>query len=130
MDVATIAFLVLLGGTPAEHIIAMPSMDDCRRAAESISSYQCLTADEFDARINNVTNIQSDFAPASGPSTDPVTNSNGEPEMKAMEGTPSALKRQVRRALDPQPEHRKTIYPGKRGVNEQGNARIIVALNR
>jgi len=129
MDVATIAFLVLLGGTPAEHIIAMPSMADCQRAAESVSSYQCLTADQFDERINNVTNMQSDFAPASGP-TDAVTNSNGEPEMKAMEGAPSALKRQIRKALDPQPEQRKTIYPGKRGVNEQGNARIIVALNR
>ena len=129
MDVATIAFLVLLGGTSAEHIIAMPSMADCRRAAEGVTSYQCLTADEFDERINNINNMQSDFAPASGP-TDPVTNSNGEPEMKAMEGTPSALKRQVRKALDPQPEQQRKLYPAKRGVNEQGNARIIVAYNR
>jgi hypothetical protein len=129
MDVSTIAFLVLLGGTPAEHIIAMPSMADCRRAAETIASYQCLTADEFDERIRNVNNISSDLAPASGP-TDPVTNSNGEPEIKTREGTPSALKRQVRKALDPQPEQRKTIYPAKRGVNEQGNARLIVAYYR
>jgi hypothetical protein len=40
------------------------------------------------------------------------------------------LKRQVRKALDPQPEQRKTIYPAKRGVNEQGNARLIVAYYR
>jgi len=128
MDVVTIAFLVLLGGTSAEHIIAMPSMDECRRAAESVSSYQCLTADEFDERMRNLNSISSDFAPASGP-TDPVTNSNGEPEIRALEGTPSALKRQVRKALDPQPEQRKTIYPAKRGLNEQGNARLIVADN-
>lgn len=129
MAVTTIAFLILLGGTSAEHIIAMPSMADCQRAAESVSSYQCLTADEFDERMQNITNIPSDFAPASGP-TDGVTNSNGEPEMKAMEGAPSALKRQVRKALDPQPEQQRKLYPEKRGVNEQGNARIMVALNR
>ena len=51
MAVTTIAFLVLLGGTPAEHIIAMPSMSECHRAAEGVSSFQCLTADEFDALV-------------------------------------------------------------------------------
>ena len=43
-----------------------------------------------------------------------------------MDGAPSALKRQARKALNPDPETR-SIYGAKRTVNEQGNARIIVA---
>jgi len=124
MDVATIAFLILLGGTSAEHIIAMPSMEDCRRAAESVAASQCLTADEFDARIQQTSSIQSDLQTASA-SSDPVAMPSGIPEMKAMDGAPSALKRQARKALNPDPETG-SIYGAKRTVNEQGNARIIV----
>ena len=128
MDVTTIAFLILLGGTSAEHIIAMPSMDDCKRAAESIGAYQCLTADEFDLRIQQTSSIQSDLQTAST-SPDPVAMPSGIPEVKPMDGAPSALKRQARRALNPEPETGST-YPSKRGVNEQGNGRIIIAYNR
>jgi hypothetical protein len=128
MAVTTIAFLILLGGTSAEHIIAMPSMSECRRAAESVNSFQCLTADEFDARIQNVGSIQSDIQTAST-SPDPVAMPSGTPEVKPLDGTPSALKRQVRKALNPEMSGINS-YPAKRGVNEQGNARIIIAEDR
>jgi hypothetical protein len=126
MDITAVAFLVLLGGTSAEHVIPMPSMEDCHRAAETIASYECLTADEFDNRVRTVGNSQTDLQPASG---DPVAMPTGTPEIKPLEGTPSALKRQVRRALTPEPSSH-PVYPAKRGVNEQGNARLTVADNR
>ena len=50
---------------------------------------------------------------------------SGVPEVKPLEGTPSALKRQVRKALNPEMDGT-NIYPAKRGVNEQGNARIMI----
>ena len=128
MDVATIAFLILLGGTPAEHIIGVSSMDDCYRAAESLVNFECLTADEFDGRTRAGGGTASDPQPASGPGN-PVAMPSGTPEIKPMDGAPSALKRQIRRALNPQHEPR-TAYPSKRGTNEQGNARIILASNR
>lgn len=124
MAVTTIAFLVLLGGTPAEHIIAMPSMSECHRAAEGVNSFQCLTADEFDARFQAVGSIQSDLQTASA-SIESVAMPSGVPEVKPLEGTPSALKRQVRKALNPEMDGT-NIYPAKRGVNEQGNARIMI----
>lgn len=127
MDVATIAFLILLRGTPTEHVIVVPSMDDCHRTAESLANFECLTADEFDERTR-AGGATSDLQPASGPNN-PVAMPSGTPEIKPMDGAPSALKRQIRRSLAPQPEPR-TAYPSKRGTNEQGNARIVLAASR
>lgn len=104
MDVSTIAFLVLLGGTPAEHIISMPSYDDCQRAAETLSLFECLDADQFEAKLKETKRIQSDLQPASGdippsrPTVDPAQTES------AVNGMPSALRRQARNALYPLPD--------------------------
>lgn len=129
MDVATIAFLVLLGGSPAEHIIAMPTMDDCYRAAETLTQFQCLNADEFDTYIRESGNTQTDLQPASG---EPVTAPTVLPQAdNKMEGVPSALKRRAHNALYPREPNARPAYPSARAVgDERGSLQSWLALNR
>jgi hypothetical protein len=113
MDVTTIAFLILLGGTPAEHIIAMPTMADCYRAAESVTQFECLTVDEFDRRIREDQNVETDLQTAGEPVTAPTVPPQAE---NRMEGVPSALKRRAHSVLYPVPDAR-PAYPTQRAKN-------------
>lgn len=108
MGVSTIAFLILLGGTAAEHIIEMSSYDDCRRAAETISQFECLSADEFDARLKETNRIETDMLPASGHSTPPRPTVDPVQTESAISGMPSAVQRQIRDALYPPAEKQLT----------------------
>lgn len=101
MTVSTIAFLVLLGGTPSEHIIAMSNYDDCRRAAETLSQFECLTADQFDARLKDTSRIPTDMQPASGDISPPGPIVDRAQTESAISGMPSAVQRQIRDALYP-----------------------------
>ena len=105
MNVTTIAFLVLLGGTPSEHVITMPSYDDCQRAAETVSQFDCLNADQFDARLRNTRRIATDMQPASAPAPGetPLSKPTVDPARTetAITGMPSATQRRVRNALYP-----------------------------
>jgi hypothetical protein len=92
MDVTVIAFLVLLGGTPAQHVIQMPSMDDCMRASEFVAQAQCLDQEEYDRHVETaVANTASGALIAPPPPSDP------------MQAFPSASQRRVRNALNPVP---------------------------
>jgi hypothetical protein len=92
MDVTVIAFLVLLGGTPAEHVIQMPSMDDCMRASEFVAQAQCLDRDEYGQHLETAT-----AATASGALIAPP------PPSDPLLAFPSATQRRVRNALNPVP---------------------------
>ena len=91
----------MLGGTPAEHIISMPSYDDCQRAAETLSLFECLDANQFEAKLKETNRIQTDMQPASGdpapsrPTVDPAQTES------AVNGMPSAVQRQIRDVLYP-----------------------------
>jgi hypothetical protein len=93
MDVSVIAFLVLLGGSPAEHVIQMPSMDDCMRASEFVAQAQCLDQEEYDQHVETAT-----AATASGALIAPPP-----PAPSPMQAFPSATQRRVRNALNPVP---------------------------
>lgn len=95
MDATVIAFLVLLGGTSAEHVIRMPTMDDCMRAAESVSQAQCLDEQEYAEHVATGGAAPNSGATASGALLAPPPN--------AMQNFPSAAQRRVRNALNPVP---------------------------
>jgi hypothetical protein len=92
MDVTVIAFLVLLGGTPAEHVIRMPSIDECMRAAEFVAQAQCLDQEEYDQHVEAST-----AATASGSLVAPP------PAANPAQSFPSATQRRIRNALNPVP---------------------------
>jgi D-alanine-D-alanine ligase-like ATP-grasp enzyme len=96
MDAAVIAFLVLLGGTSAEHVIRMPSMDDCLRASETVAQAQCMDETEYAEHV-----AISGASPNSGAST--VSGALMAPPPNAMQNFPSAAQRRVRNALNPVP---------------------------
>lgn len=93
MDGTVIAFLVLLGGTPAEHVIQMPSLDDCLRASEFVAQAQCLDQEEFDRHVETAA-----ASTASGALIAPPP-----PAPSPMQSFPSAAQRRVRNALNPVP---------------------------
>jgi hypothetical protein len=90
---SVIAFLVLLGGTPAEHVIRMPSMDDCVRAAEFVAQAQCLSQEDYDRQREDIgaTGTVSGALIAPPPAFDPLL------------ALPSAAQRRVRNVLYPVP---------------------------
>ena len=92
MDVKIIAFLVLLCGTPAEHVIEMPSMDDCLRASEFVVQARCLDTDEFAAHLAEVSAVSADRP------TIPELAPGG-----ALQNWPSATQRRLRNVMNPTP---------------------------
>jgi hypothetical protein len=115
MDATVVAFLVLLGGTSAEHVIRMPSMDDCMRAAEFVAQAQCLDEPEYGEHV-----ATSGASPNSGAT---VSGALVAPPPDAMKNFPSAAQRRVRNALDPVPTtptlpmRRLTARRAERGIS-------------
>ena len=89
MDAKTIAFLVLLGGTPAEHVIQMQSIDDCLRAGEFVAQVQCMDESEYAEHV-----AESETATVSGALVAPPN---------PMQNMPSATQRRLRNVLNPTP---------------------------
>ena len=108
MNISTIAFLVLLGGTPEEHVILLDGMDECHRAAESITQYSCMNADEYDAHLRSGGHTRSAFQTASGPlgratpeQSAPARTVDKAASEEALVAMPSAVQRRVMDALYP-----------------------------
>ena len=93
MDATVIAFLVLLGGTPAEHVIQMPSLDECMRASEFVAHAQCLDPEEYNQHVR-----ESTAATASG-----ALIATPPPPPNPAQSFPSATQRRIRNALNPVP---------------------------
>lgn len=92
MGAKAIAFLVLLGGTPAEHVIEMPSFDECQRAAEFVAQAECMTQGDFDSHLLANSYVETDIKPASGDLAEPGA---------ALQNFPSATARRLRNVMNP-----------------------------